>query len=316
MGKRSEYRRMMRALQDLDRVDAGKAPKRDLHPEVRSATDRWVHGNTAKVASEYAKAGGPVALPRKKPRGWLIALIVVLAVLGAIAAIPASRHTAVRVWKDATQQPGRVLPPVAVTTHGKHAFERTVGVDHHEPATYNPCQVIRYTVNSDLAPAGSGPIIPAAVSEVSRLTGLKFEYAGVSHAAVHYTKQADRSVMLGDYPPVEIAWSSPSEFATLKGDVLGFGGSTFLRTDSGDIGYVTGSVSLRADELGRALRQPGGQAFVKAVVLHELGHVVGLAHVNDPHELMNPVISKQRDFGPGDREGLALVGQGACSRGL
>lgn len=303
---------MMRALADLDRVDAGKAPRRELRPEVRSATERWVHGNTAKLASTYAV--GPPPPPPRRRRRWWIALLVVLVLIAAILLIPWSRHAAGRVWKDATASPVRVLPAVKVTTHGPHAFEN-YGADH-QPVTYNPCQAIRYTINVDLAPPGSAGLVGAAVAEISRLTGLRFIYIGVSHVPVHFTKQIDRSVLLGQHPPVEIAWASAREFTALKGDVLGFGGSTLVRSSTNASAYVTGSVALRADQLGQALRSPGGAAFVKAVILHELGHVVGLAHVNDPRELMNPSTSAQRDFGPGDRAGLARLGQGSCDTGL
>ncbi len=49
------------------------------------------------------------------------------------------------------------------------------------------------------------------------------------------------------------------------------------------------------------------------MILHELVHVVGLAHVDDPTELMHP---ESQDgvtaLGPGDRAGLARLGQGPC----
>lgn len=47
-------------------------------------------------------------------------------------------------------------------------------------------------------------------------------------------------------------------------------------------------------------------------MLHELGHLVGLAHIEDRGELMHPWSSRLRDFGPGDREGLANLGSGRC----
>jgi Matrixin len=48
------------------------------------------------------------------------------------------------------------------------------------------------------------------------------------------------------------------------------------------------------------------------VVMHELGHLVGLAHVRDPGELMAESNLERRDLGPGDRQGLAAVGAGSC----
>jgi predicted Zn-dependent protease len=47
-------------------------------------------------------------------------------------------------------------------------------------------------------------------------------------------------------------------------------------------------------------------------VLHELGHLVGLAHVQDEHELMYAENIGQLDFGRGDLAGLARVGATAC----
>lgn len=53
--------------------------------------------------------------------------------------------------------------------------------------------------------------------------------------------------------------------------------------------------------------------FKGADLLHELGHLVGLAHVDEPTELMYDGNVGQLDFGPGDRQGLAVLGNGECS---
>lgn len=48
-------------------------------------------------------------------------------------------------------------------------------------------------------------------------------------------------------------------------------------------------------------------------MLHELGHLVGLDHVNDPTQLMYPETSgEMTDFAAGDLTGLAELGRGAC----
>jgi hypothetical protein len=62
------------------------------------------------------------------------------------------------------------------------------------------------------------------------------------------------------------------------------------------------------------LARPDGAKLVRAVMMHELGHVVGLAHVHDVRELMNPKTVGRTSFGPGDLEGLAELGAARCFR--
>jgi hypothetical protein len=81
---------------------------------------------------------------------------------------------------------------------------------------------------------------------------------------------------------------------------------------SGASYYATGVVALDAPDFRNILSRPGGHAEARAIVMHELGHLVGLAHVHDPHELMNERNVGQLDFGPGDLRGLAALGAGPC----
>ncbi len=55
-----------------------------------------------------------------------------------------------------------------------------------------------------------------------------------------------------------------------------------------------------------------GWAAARAIVMHELGHLVGLAHVHVADELMYPENIGHRTFGPGDREGFRQLGLGPC----
>ncbi len=77
--------------------------------------------------------------------------------------------------------------------------------------------------------------------------------------------------------------------------------------------YVTGSLLLDGPQLEESLRVVGGRDQVLSVLLHELGHVIGLGHVEDPAELMHPEGQPgAAGYGPGDRAGLARLGAGAC----
>ena len=45
------------------------------------------------------------------------------------------------------------------------------------------------------------------------------------------------------------------------------------------------------------------------MVLHELGHIMGLDHVTSKAELMEPAGGSMTDFGPGDLAGLEQLGR-------
>lgn len=56
-------------------------------------------------------------------------------------------------------------------------------------------------------------------------------------------------------------------------------------------------------------RAPAG--VIRRLVLHELGHLHGLADVEDPGELMDPSLASS-DWGPGDLVGLLATHDGGC----
>ncbi len=50
----------------------------------------------------------------------------------------------------------------------------------------------------------------------------------------------------------------------------------------------------------------------KMAIAHELSHVFGIGHSNDPDSYMYPVIALNSSITPADRAALALAGSRAC----
>jgi hypothetical protein len=186
--------------------------------------------------------------------------------------------------------------------------------DGTTPVTYDPCRPVHYMIRPDGGPAEGDRLIAAAVAQVSAATGLRFVSDGgttESPAGERASFQPDR---YGDrWAPVLIVWETASEQPDFGVDVAGLGGSTRMVWGDHPAKYVTGMVQLDAAKLGAALKQPDGRQRVQNVILHELGHLVGLAHVNDPQQLMYPRGGTAVGFGRGDLAGLARLGGGACA---
>lgn len=90
------------------------------------------------------------------------------------------------------------------------------------------------------------------------------------------------------------------------------GGATARSYDDAWLWFVTGGVTLDADAFDRIAEERDGGEQARAILLHELGHLVGLDHVDSPAELMYADNVGQAGFGQGDLNGLAQLGKGRC----
>ena len=157
------------------------------------------------------------------------------------------------------------------------------------------------------APDDWEDIIRGGVGEVSDASGFEFQYDGTSVERSFDKRVADSA----DPPPVLIGWASAAEVPDLEGNTAGIGGSTPARVRD-RVRFITGMVVLDTEAYDRMERQ-GDQQAEELILAHELGHVLGLDHVDDVGELMNAEYVGQDGFGPGDRDGLERLHDLPCA---
>jgi hypothetical protein len=181
-----------------------------------------------------------------------------------------------------------------------------------QPVRWDPCQPIHFVVRATGEIAGGAIALQRAIDEVSNDTGLLFVDDGTTTEAPSPSRSAYQPDRYGAvWAPVLISWATPAEYPQLAGNVVGLAGP--VATQGKNARLVSGEVVFDAPDLARIAGLPNGATVVHDVMLHELGHLVGLGHVDDPTQIMNPVtVRPLSGYAEGDRRGLALLGAGRC----
>ncbi|MFF5793439.1 matrixin family metalloprotease [Paeniglutamicibacter sp. NPDC012692] len=178
---------------------------------------------------------------------------------------------------------------------------------------YDPCRPIHYVIRPDGAPANAERLVHEAVQAVSAASGLQFIYDGTTSEGPSGQRTQYQPERYGKrWVPVLVTWSSPAEIPALAGDVAGLGGSSYVSARGTPLVFVAGQVNLDGPDVAAMMLHSQGPEHVRAVIMHEFGHVLGLDHVEDPNQLMFEGPSYRTSFAPGDLAGLAVLGTGAC----
>lgn len=176
---------------------------------------------------------------------------------------------------------------------------------------WNPCSAVPWVFNPQQAPAGGLQAVSAALQRVSRATGLQFHYAG-SSTDVPATRYLQAQSVTAPRPML-IGWTTGAQSTLLADQPANVAGMTqplWARQASGATTIVSAVIALNA----RVSAPLSGGSSWRTLLLHEIGHATGLAHVTATNQVMHPVVPADlTDFAPGDLAGLRRVGAaGGC----
>lgn len=254
---------------------------------------------------------------RARERATFVAVLILCAAVfallpraggGALPTSEAAGDGTPRVPRPADAQDTRVLPAVQAPV-GEGGYELLVA-QLGQPITFDPCRPVHWVVRDSGGPPQGTALLQQAFAVLSGATGLAFVHDGVTDEAYDPERRMVQRERYGDrYAPVLVVWAEPAEAPDLEGPVGGFAGPQAADPDGAGARFVTGEVVLDAPQLASMDR--AGQL---SVVLHELGHLVGLGHVDDPADSMYARSGPLTSYTAGALRGLAVVGSGRCFR--
>jgi hypothetical protein len=307
----------------------------DVRPDdlVRSPSGRvpkWVIDEARGIKTEpvpFRASPTPTGQPPRRKGKWRERLIIVLAIALAggygVYAYDNDNRTAALVGPNGkplrlnAPPPGheeakqRLLEAAPTGTSSSYRFQLHQ-TDRVTPVTWSPCRPIHYVVRPLYAPPHGAEMIDDAFTQLSLATGLKFIDEGTTEEGPVEDRPSYQKDLYGDrWAPVLVTWATPAEVPDFGVEFAGEAGGAPAYAEDRSLTYVSGTVALDARTFAGLVQSARGRVLAKSVILHEIGHLAGLAHVNDPRQVMSPR-GKAATYQPGDLAGLSLLGRGPC----
>ena len=187
-------------------------------------------------------------------------------------------------------------------------------------AHWDRCTPITWTVDlTRVASAGTTAADELArwqqiVTYASRVTGYTFQYvAGDGKVTIDPARsQPVDSAWSGTGAAIVISYVAPDDpgayrSSAVGGQVIGRAGPWYAVLPGGAKRIFKAYVQLDYEWLPTA-----SEADHYNLLFHEFGHALGLGHVADPTQVMNPSIATQDTYRIGDRTGLWQLAQDPC----
>jgi len=197
-----------------------------------------------------------------------------------------------------------------VPTYTPGGYESQYKYSTSTYARWDPCRTIGYRVNARQATSGAITDVKGAFKRLGQATGFHFAYRGT-------TTGIPQNGGNSWYPAgtqIVVAWARPSQSSMLRlysnavavGSAITSGG--YVNGDGTSVSRILrGAVVI---DSGRHYRGGFGTGTTRGdIVLHELGHTMGLGHVGSSKQIMYPKMTAGlARLGKGDLGGLERHG--------
>lgn len=160
------------------------------------------------------------------------------------------------------------------------------------PARWDPCSSLRWKIAGTRPSARLRKATAEAMRQIASTAGLRFVYAGRATKA-EFASPPRNTIVIGSSSSLGVA------------NAGGIASLLYEDSTTGTVSIVGARVVINPVVVRTGTRL---SRMLRPIVLHEVGHAIGLAHVDDPAEIMYPQVVIRYSYTAAARRALVELG--------